>query len=121
MSEAVAIQGIGLERRYGGFRALKGVDITVRRGEIRGLIGPNGAGKSTLIDVLSGRVRGQPGQVLLGGRDISRLKPQERRKLGLARSFQRTSVFGSMIRAPKPAIRPFSSRMGIISRLRKRS
>lgn len=93
MSDAIAIQGIGLERRYGGFRALKGVDITVRRGEIRGLIGPNGAGKSTLIDVLSGRVRGQPGRVLLDGKDVSQLKPQERRRLGLARSFQRTNIF----------------------------
>ena len=47
----LAIQGIGLTRRFGGFTALDGVDIAVRQGEIRGLIGPNGAGKSTLIDV----------------------------------------------------------------------
>lgn len=96
MSASVAIQGVGVERRYGGFRALKGVDIAVKRGEIRGLIGPNGAGKSTLIDVLSGRVRGQPGKVLLDGKDISALKPQERRRLGLARSFQRTNIFPAL-------------------------
>jgi branched-chain amino acid transport system ATP-binding protein len=95
MSE-FAIQGIGLERAYGAFRALKNVDIGVQRGEIRGLIGPNGAGKSTLIDVLSGRVRGANGQVLLGGRDISTLSPQERRRLGLARSFQRTNIFPTL-------------------------
>jgi len=96
VSGAFAIQGVGIERRYGGFSALKGVDIAVKRGEIRGLIGPNGAGKSTLIDVLSGRVRGQPGKVLLNGRDVSSLKPQDRRRLGLARSFQRTNIFPNL-------------------------
>lgn len=88
-----AIQGIGLSRRYGGFSALKDVDISLKPGEIRGLIGPNGAGKSTLIDVLSGRAGGHTGRVLINGRDISGLKPQQRRRLGLARSFQRTNIF----------------------------
>jgi branched-chain amino acid transport system ATP-binding protein len=88
-----AIEGHGLGRRYGGFAALKDVDIAVRLGEIRGLIGPNGAGKSTLIDVLSGRANRQTGRVVLQGRDISALKPQHRRRLGLARSFQRTNIF----------------------------
>jgi branched-chain amino acid transport system ATP-binding protein len=88
-----AIEGKGLTRRFGGFTALNGVDIAVRAGEIRGLIGPNGAGKSTLIDVLSGRAPHRDGQVLLDGEDISRLAPQQRRKRGLARSFQRTNIF----------------------------
>jgi branched-chain amino acid transport system ATP-binding protein len=89
----LAIQGIGLTRRFGGFTALDGVDIALHQGEIRGLIGPNGAGKSTLIDVLSGRARNPGGQVLLNGMDISRLNPQQRRKRGMARSFQRTNIF----------------------------
>jgi branched-chain amino acid transport system ATP-binding protein len=88
-----AIEGKGLTRRFGGFTALNGVDIAVRAGEIRGLIGPNGAGKSTLIDVLSGRAPHRDGQVLLNGENISRLTPQQRRKRGLARSFQRTNIF----------------------------
>jgi len=88
-----AIEGKGLTRRFGGFTALNGVDIAVRAGEIRGLIGPNGAGKSTLIDVLSGRTPHREGEVLLNGEDISRLTPQQRRKRGLARSFQRTNIF----------------------------
>jgi branched-chain amino acid transport system ATP-binding protein len=88
-----AIEGKGLTRRFGGFTALHGVDIAVRKGEIRGLIGPNGAGKSTLIDVLSGRAPDREGQVLLNGENITRLNPQQRRKRGLARSFQRTNIF----------------------------
>jgi branched-chain amino acid transport system ATP-binding protein len=89
----VAIRGEKLGRRYGGFAALDGVDIAVPQGEIRGLIGPNGAGKSTLIDVLSGRGRRWTGKVTLFGEDISALSVQERRRAGLARSFQRTNVF----------------------------
>ncbi len=87
-----ALEGIGLTRRFGGFIALDGVDIAVKRGEIRGLIGPNGAGKSTLIDVLSGRAPNR-GRVLLNGEDISDLSSQQRRKRGMARSFQRTNIF----------------------------
>jgi branched-chain amino acid transport system ATP-binding protein len=88
-----ALEGIGLTRRFGGFVALDGVDIAVKRGEIRGLIGPNGAGKSTLIDVLSGRAKSRGGRVLLNGEDISDLSSQQRHKRGMARSFQRTNIF----------------------------
>jgi branched-chain amino acid transport system ATP-binding protein len=88
-----AIEGHGLSRRYGNFHALKGVDIAVPAGEIRGLIGPNGAGKSTLIDVLSGRASGVSGKVMLNGADIGALNVQQRRQLGLSRSFQRTNIF----------------------------
>jgi branched-chain amino acid transport system ATP-binding protein len=88
-----ALEGIGLTRRFGGFVALDGVDIAVKRGEIRGFIGPNGAGKSTLIDVLSGRAKSRGGRVLLNGEDVSDLTPQRRRKRGMARSFQRTNIF----------------------------
>ncbi len=88
-----ALEGIGLTRRFGGFLALDSVDIAVERGEIRGLIGPNGAGKSTLIDVLSGRAPNGGGRVLLDGEDISNLSSQQRRKRGMARSFQRTNIF----------------------------
>ncbi|MDA8253963.1 MAG: ABC transporter ATP-binding protein [Rhodospirillales bacterium] len=91
-----ALEGVGLTRRYGGFKALDDVTIQVRRGEIRGLIGPNGAGKSTLMDVLSGRGASSGGTVRLEGRDISRLAPRERRRAGLARSFQRTNIFADL-------------------------
>ena len=93
MAESCAIEGDQLTRQFGGFRALKGVHLAVPRGEIRGLIGPNGAGKSTLIDVLSGRADRWSGTVKMFGADISALTAQQRRRAGLARSFQRTNIF----------------------------
>lgn len=93
MAESYAIEGSKLTRRFGGFFALKGVDLAVPRGEIRGLIGPNGAGKSTLIDVLSGRAARWSGTVKMVGTDISAMTAQQRRRAGLARSFQRTNIF----------------------------
>ncbi len=80
-------------RSYGGFTALANVDLTVRPGSIHALIGPNGAGKSTLIDVISGRAAKWSGTVRLFGDDISRLGPARRRRRGLSRSFQKTSIF----------------------------
>ena len=93
MADSCAIEGDQLTRQFGGFRALKGVHLAVPRGEIRGLIGPNGAGKSTLIDVLSGRAERWSGTVKMFGADISAMTAQQRRRAGLARSFQRTNIF----------------------------
>jgi len=81
---------------YGGVKALDGVDMTLERGQIRGLIGPNGAGKSTVIDAITGRRRLTRGKVTLRGTDVSEMGVVERRMLGLSRSFQRTSIFGGM-------------------------
>lgn len=81
---------------YGGVKALDGVALTLERGQIRGLIGPNGAGKSTVIDAITGRRRLTRGTVTLNGQDVTALGVVPRRKRGLSRSFQRTSVFGGM-------------------------
>jgi branched-chain amino acid transport system ATP-binding protein len=93
MAETFAIEGVELTRKFGGFTALDAVRIAVPDGEIRGLIGPNGAGKSTLIDVLSGRADDWSGTVRLRGENISKLTVQQRRRGGLARSFQKTNIF----------------------------
>jgi branched-chain amino acid transport system ATP-binding protein len=82
---------------YGGVKALDGVDITLEKGQIRGLIGPNGAGKSTVIDAITGRRALTRGSVILDGEDVSRMGAVERRLRGLSRSFQRTSIFGGML------------------------
>ncbi len=81
---------------YGGVKAVDGVALTLERGQIRGLIGPNGAGKSTVIDAITGRRALTRGQVTLLGEDVSALGVVERRRRGLSRSFQRTSIFGQM-------------------------
>ncbi|PHK94356.1 ABC transporter ATP-binding protein [Pseudoroseomonas rhizosphaerae] len=93
---APALSARGLARHYGGVAALRGVDLDLVPGEICGLIGPNGAGKSTLVDVLSGRAPGSGGSVRLFGQDITGLGPAARRHAGLARSFQRTSIFPAL-------------------------
>lgn len=84
-----------ISKNYGGVQALKNIDLTVGRGEIRGLIGPNGAGKSTFIDVVSGKSKGE-GTVLLDNEDLSHKTIQQRRMSGMSRSFQRTSIFPEM-------------------------
>ena len=81
---------------YGGVKAVDGVALTLEKGQIRGLIGPNGAGKSTVIDAITGRRRLTRGQVMLDGEDVSALGAVERRRRGLSRSFQRTSIFLGM-------------------------
>jgi len=90
------LQTDGVAVYFGGVKALDGVELTLERGQIRGLIGPNGAGKSTVIDAISGRRRLTRGKVVLRGEDVSALGVVERRSRGLSRSFQRTSVFGRM-------------------------
>ena len=81
---------------YGGVKAVDGVDLTLAKGQIRGLIGPNGAGKSTVIDAITGRRRLTRGRVTLLGEDVSALGVVARRGRGLSRSFQRTSIFAQM-------------------------
>ncbi|MDJ0343157.1 branched-chain amino acid ABC transporter permease/ATP-binding protein [Streptomyces sp. H10-C2] len=78
---------------YDGIAAVDGVDLVVPPGRVTALTGPNGAGKSTLFDCLCGTARPQGGRVLLGGRDITRLPPHRRARLGLARTFQQLAVF----------------------------
>jgi branched-chain amino acid transport system ATP-binding protein len=83
----------GLSRRFGGLLALDDVSLELRRGEVHAVIGTNGAGKSTLINVLSGELTATRGRVELLGRDVTRLSQPRRARAGLARSYQRTTVF----------------------------
>lgn len=79
---------------YGSVQALDGVSLEVaRRGVLHGIIGPNGAGKSTLMDAITGRRRPTRGRVFVDGRDITERSVSWRRRAGMSRSFQRTSIF----------------------------
>jgi ABC-type branched-subunit amino acid transport system ATPase component len=82
--------------QFGGLTALRDVSIQVAKGTIVGLLGPNGAGKSTLLGVLSGDVMPKSGRVSLGGLDVTRVTPQRRVRLGLARTFQHPEVYGEL-------------------------
>ncbi len=86
----------GLRRSFGGVVATDGVDLEVRIGEIHAVIGPNGAGKTTLIAQIAGAIRPDSGSIRFAGRDITGLPPYARSRLGLARSFQITSIFHDM-------------------------
>ena len=81
-----------LVKRFGGLVATDSVSIDVLSGEIHALIGPNGAGKTTLVGQLTGNVTPDSGTIRFAGRDVTRLKTHVRVALGLARSFQITSV-----------------------------
>ncbi|MSP75319.1 MAG: ABC transporter ATP-binding protein [Rhodospirillaceae bacterium] len=81
-----------LVKRFGGLVATDTVSIDVRPGEIHALIGPNGAGKTTLVGQLTGSLAPDAGTIHFAGRDVTRLPTHARVRLGLARSFQITSV-----------------------------
>jgi branched-chain amino acid transport system ATP-binding protein len=81
---------------FAGIKALAGITLEVRAGEVLGLIGPNGAGKTTLFDTICGLRLPDQGGIELNGRDVSRLSAVRRARLGLRRTFQRQQVFGGL-------------------------
>jgi branched-chain amino acid transport system ATP-binding protein len=82
-----------LSKSFGGLQAVRGVSLTVMPGERKAIIGPNGAGKSTLFNLISGIFPASSGQVLFLGRDITSWASHRRAALGMARTFQVTSLF----------------------------
>jgi len=83
----------GLTKRFGGVVASDGISLDIPPGELHAIIGPNGAGKTTLIGQLSGELAPDAGRVRFDGRDVTPLPIYRRSQLGLARSFQITSLF----------------------------
>ena len=126
MTEAL-LQVQGLRKAFGALVASGGIDLDVRTGETHALIGPNGAGKTTLIGQLTGELTPDAGNILFDGRDITRLPTAARAKLGMARSFQITSVFETLtahdnvalaVQATEPHSFRFWNRADDIARLR---
>jgi branched-chain amino acid transport system ATP-binding protein len=83
----------GLSKRFDGVVASDAITLAVPQGELHAIIGPNGAGKTTLIGQLTGEIAPDAGRIRFGGTDITRLPTYKRSLLGLARSFQITSLF----------------------------
>ncbi len=88
---ALAVDNVS--KNFGGVAALSDISLDVEEGERRVLLGPNGAGKTTLFHAISGNVAPSAGRVILFGLDITRLRPDQRARLGLARTFQITNLF----------------------------
>lgn len=86
----------GLVKRYSGLLVTQQVDLDIRFGEVHALVGPNGAGKTTLLGQLTGNVKSDAGQLYFNGEDITHLPVHRRARLGIARSFQITSIFGDL-------------------------
>src|SRR5437763_11676546 len=85
-----------IHKRFGAVVVADGIDLALGEGEALGIIGPNGAGKTTLFGIASGTVASDSGRVIFNGTDITRLAPERRCRLGIARSFQIPQPFSGM-------------------------
>jgi len=91
-----ALEVMIINKSYGGLTVLKDVSFTLEQGERRAIIGPNGAGKTTLFNIISGIIMPDSGEIYLLGQNVTRLSTYLRSRLGLARTFQRNTLFNSL-------------------------
>src|SRR5262249_18833184 len=94
--DAPLLESRGLTKTFGGLTAVNRVDFRVRRGELRSVIGPNGAGKTTFFNLLTGVLPPDAGRILFRGADITELPTHAVSRLGIARSYQITNIFGDL-------------------------
>jgi branched-chain amino acid transport system ATP-binding protein len=85
-----------VSKQFGGVRAVAGISLSVRSGELVSVIGPNGAGKTSLLNTISGFYRPDSGAIAFAGRNITGLRPSRIAALGIARTFQNIALFGGM-------------------------
>jgi len=85
-----------VHKSYGAVKVTDGISLSVAEGETLGILGPNGAGKTTLFNLISGDVRADAGRITYEGRDIADLKPHQRCRAGIGRSYQVPQPFGAM-------------------------
>jgi len=97
-----------LLKRFGEFRAVDHVDFRVQEGEVLALIGSNGAGKTTLVNLISGLLRADEGQIIFRGEDVTRQTVHERIGAGIARSFQLVNLFDQLSALDNVALSIFS-------------
>lgn len=96
MAAVTLLKTEGLSRNFGGLKAVSNVDFDLPEGQIRALIGPNGAGKTTFVGMLCGRIEASAGKVFFLDRDVTALPAHQRIRLGMAYTFQITSVFSRL-------------------------
>jgi len=85
-----------IHMQFGKVNALSGINLKIRKGEIHSVIGPNGAGKTVMMNIVNGLYNPQKGRITYKGQQINHLKPHDRARLGIARTFQKVEVFGGM-------------------------
>jgi len=102
------LTSVNLKKYFGETRAVDGVDFTVTEGGVLSLIGPNGAGKTTLVNVISGFLRPDAGQILFQGRDVTFMSVRDRIRAGIARSFQLVNLFDQLSALDNVALAIFS-------------
>ncbi len=93
MPKAPALEARGLCKAFGALEVTRDVSLLLPRGARHAVVGPNGSGKTTLFNLLAGELLPDRGDVLIGGRDVTRLPPNLRARAGLARSFQKSNLF----------------------------
>src|SRR5690606_9454317 len=96
MAAMTLLSTTGLSRHFGGLRAVDNVDFHLTQGEVRAIIGPNGAGKSTFVGMICGRLPPTAGRIAFERRDITHLPAHRRVRLGIAYTFQITSIYGNL-------------------------
>jgi branched-chain amino acid transport system ATP-binding protein len=111
---ALAIEGIS--KNFGGLRVARDISLTLQPGARHALIGPNGAGKTTLVHMMSGLIAPSAGRIHLAGTDITHMPPERRVALGLARTFQISSLFPSLTVAENVGL-AFAARFKLDHRL----
>ncbi len=102
------LQTIALTKRFGDLVAVNDVNFTVHKGEFLSLVGSNGAGKTTLVNLISGQIKADTGQILFGDSDITTSRVSERIKVGIARSFQLVNLFDGLSVLDNVALAIFS-------------
>lgn len=95
MSEPI-LEMRGVEKRFGGVRAIDEFSLKVEPGMVYGLIGPNGAGKTTIFNTITGIYHVDAGKILFQGKDITKVEPHQAARLGIARTFQNIRLFGNL-------------------------
>ena len=85
-----------ITKHFGGLKAVSGVNLKIAPGAIHSIIGPNGAGKTTLFNLITGAIPPAAGHVVFDGNDVTGWSPERLAKVGLARTFQRTSIFKNL-------------------------
>jgi len=100
----VLLETRGLSKSFGGLKAVSDVDFRIEKGEVRAVIGPNGAGKTTFVSLISGRVAPSAGTILFEGADVTDLPAFRRVQMGIAYTFQITSIYANLSVAENVAL-----------------